>query len=136
VEVADVLEHDLPEDEQSLTVDPHGDPLHHHVLALDGVGVVDFRHAGSGDNVHPRVFDDFRAVFPDGILGVDAQKDAVGLTEEDDLPGFIGDENTVPYMIQDGLVEGDFLLQVLALLPAHRCLASAIQQEVYSGIDC
>jgi hypothetical protein len=48
------------------------------------MGMVHFRDSGFTNDMHPRIFDDFSAMFPDGFIGINPKKLSIGLAEKDD----------------------------------------------------
>ncbi len=111
-DILDVFEHDLTEDGNDLAVFLNGDALHHHVLSIDAVGLVDFRFAGSGDDMHAAVFDGLGAVPSDLQFRIESQKPAVGPVEMGDLAAGIGHHGPVVDAVEYHPVHFQLILQL------------------------
>ncbi len=76
---ANILKHHQAEHGDDAPLSSNGNAVHHDVLAANSLGMVDFGLARAGHDVHPAVFDDFRAVFSDAFFCIEAEKLRIGL---------------------------------------------------------
>ena len=95
-----ILKHDQAENGDDRSRPFNGNAVNKDVLAPDGLGLVDFRFACAGHNVHPGVFHDVGAVFSDAIARIDAEKLRIGFVQMGDDAVGIRNHGPVEYVVE------------------------------------